>query len=117
MDPIGPGMSASLSGLAAARQRVARSAHNVANVNTERFEARREVQVEAPHGGVRSVGSRPTGDVAPVALRDGVEVTLSNTSVASETVQRIQGIQAYRANLSAMRAQDEAMQSLLERRG
>ena len=48
------GLASSLSGLAAAQTKLATSAHNVANANTDGFKKHRVVLEEGSQGGVRA---------------------------------------------------------------
>ena len=111
---ISSASSTALSALRVHGARQSQSAHNVANVNTDGFEARREAPTEArrPPG----VESRnvPTNAPAPVAVRDGAQVALSNTEIGGETVERISAAHAFKANLAVIRAEDEKLGSLLD---
>jgi len=110
---IGKASSIALSGLQVASARQARSAHNVANVHTEGFQAQREVATEAtPPPGVRSQAT-PTVHRAPVGYAAGREIIGSNTDLSTETVERISALHAFKANLAVVRSEDEMQQALL----
>jgi flagellar basal body rod protein FlgG len=99
------------SGLLAASARVEQSANNVANLNTDNFKARRVVTREEPESGV-SYRSVPTQAAAPSYSRDGRLVVGSNTDVVEETVEQIGAVNAFKANLAVLRADNEMQKSL-----
>ncbi|NOY92790.1 MAG: flagellar basal body rod protein [Deltaproteobacteria bacterium] len=100
-------------GLAVESRRMAVSADAVANVNTDGYRAKEVVAEERAEGGVGSSVREQPGE-SPVAERDGARVFLSNTSVARETVTRIQASRAFQANLAVIRTSDQMTQSLLD---
>lgn len=100
-------------GLAAAGARVGRSAHNVANVNTDGFRAERVVTEEVREGGVTYTAT-PVETPAPTYDRDGREVTGSNTDVAQETVEQIGAANAFKANLAVIETDAEMQKTLID---
>ncbi len=109
IDPYGISNSA----MALQAQRLAVSAHNVANLNTEGFEASQVVASEAAGGGVTG-RITPTGEPAPLLSRDGVAVALSNTSLVGETVNRVSALRAYQANAAVFRTAQEMDREALD---
>jgi flagellar basal body rod protein FlgG len=95
-----------------ATARLARSAYNVANVNTPGFVSQREVQREAPSGGVTSQPS-PMGASYSVHNYQGQTVG-SNTDLAFEAIEQINAVHAFRANVAMLQADDERYGSLLD---
>ena len=105
--------SIALSAMSYASSRLARSAHNVANVNTEGFQASRVVAREVTNGGV-------TGTVQPTytsagTLSDGGESALgSSTDLISETVDQISAIHQFKASVALLKTDQEMMKSVLD---
>ncbi len=111
---------ATLSSLAAQVRSLAVSAANVANMRSADYVPQRVVQTSGPAGGVRGEAapiSPPSILVYdprnPAADQDGL-VALPNVSLEEEFVVQIQAKLAYKANLAALKAQDEALGDLLD---
>lgn len=102
-----------LSGLLHQSRRLEVSAHNVANVATEGFQASRAIGEELPSGGV-ATRITPTDDSSPLLLADGELITGSNTDLVAEVVTQISARAAYGANLAALEASWEAQETLLD---
>lgn len=113
------------SGMAVATARMARSAYNVANVNTPRFQPAREVTQEGPvASGPRSTTAAPTaaqtspqtsaqlGESFSVHNFQGQTVG-GNTDLAFEAIEQINAVHAFRANVAMLQADDERYGSLL----
>ena len=105
--------SIALSGLRFASTRLARSAQNVANVNTNGYEAQREVAREQPNGGVAGT-TEPTYAPHPTYDLSGEEVLGSNTDLVSETVEQLGAAQQFKASLALLRTDQELTKSLLD---
>lgn len=101
------------SGLLAAGARMGRSAHNVANVNTEGFKAERVVTKDAAKGGVVYT-AQPTDAPAATYDRDGRQTTESNTDVAAEAVEQIGASNAFAANLAVIKTDAEMQKTLID---
>jgi flagellar hook protein FlgE len=105
-----------MSGMAVATARMARSAYNVANVNTPRFQAVREVTQEGPiAAGPRSAPAQPSaqfGESFSVHNFQGQTVG-GNTDLAFEAIDQINAVHAFRANVAMLQADDERYGSLL----
>jgi flagellar basal body rod protein FlgG len=109
------GVSAmAMSGMSVATARLARSAYNVANLNTPGFVAAREIPQEAPEGGVRSYPT-PLGESFRAHNYQG-QSEGSNTDLTLETIEQISAVQAFRANVAMLQADDERQGSLLDLR-
>jgi flagellar basal-body rod protein FlgC len=111
---------ATLSSLAAQVHSLADSAANIANMRSVDYVPQRVVQTSGPAGGVRSEAAPilpPSIFVYdprnPAADQDGL-VALPNVSLEEEFVVQIQAKAAYKANLAALKAQDEALGDLLD---
>ena len=89
------------SGIKAATQGLAASAHNVANLATAGFRPQQAVQAEQPGGGV-------TASVAPTG-QDG-------TDLAAETVRRMTLVYAFKANLRSIEVETEMSRALIDAR-
>ena len=113
---INSGLSASLSGLAAASTEVEAAAYNVANVNTEGFKAIRVVEVSAgtEGSGVTRRVERTTTP-GPVALDESRGlVEQSNVDIADEAVRRVAASRAYEANVTVAEAISDMDGALLK---
>lgn len=100
------------SGLRVANARVARSAHNLANVNTDGFKAERVIARDQNPGVTYS--SVPTEAPAPLYDRDGTMVEGSNTDVANEMVEQMGAANAFKANLAVIKTDAEMQDALLD---
>ena len=101
------------SALTFASTRLAQSAHNVANVNTDGFQADRTVGREVKNGGV-SATTVPTYGPAPTYERDGEQVVGSNTELVSETVDQIGALHHFQAAIALLKTDQEMTRSLLD---
>lgn len=100
------------SGMSLADKRLGVSAHNVANMNTDGFEASMVHARTSETGGVQGIVA-PTGAPHPIWPQGGELVTGSNTDLLTETVNRIAAVAAYRANAAVFRIQDDLMETML----
>jgi flagellar basal body rod protein FlgG len=110
---MNPVSSIALSSMSVASARLARSAHNVANVNTDGYEAERSVVREAPNGGVTS-SSEPTHAAHPTFERGADEVLGSNTDLISEQVEQLGAMQQFKASIALLKTDQEMTQSVLD---
>ena len=111
---ISPALDIAQSGLAAARERLAVSASNVANVSTEGFRASRVTTQPTAGGGV-STRVADTGTPNPVTTdADGRLATLSNTDVTTEAIEQLPAKHAFYANLAVVRTADEMTRTLID---
>lgn len=101
------GQSASV-GLAMASARFARSAYNVANVNTENFKPRSVGAVEPPRPDTsEQARSAAFADASAKAVPYHGESYVSSTDLTSEAVQQVSAVNAFRANVAMLRAEDD----------
>src|SRR5687767_9365461 len=110
--------------MAMASARFARSAYNVANVNTPNFKARPvdavqpsrpETSDQAKSAAMASSYAEPFVARAPEgALRYQGEMAVSTTDLTSETIQQVSAVNAFKANLAMLRADDERTRRLLD---
>ncbi|HET6337485.1 MAG TPA: flagellar basal body rod C-terminal domain-containing protein [Polyangiales bacterium] len=110
---MNPVSSIALSSMSFASARLTRSAENVANVNTNGFEAQRQVAREALNGGVTST-TEPTYAPAPTFERGAEEVLGSNTDLISETVEQLGAMQQFKASIALLKTDQEMQKSLLD---
>jgi flagellar basal body rod protein FlgG len=110
---MNPVSSIALSSMSVASARLARSAHNVANVNTDGYEAERSVVREARNGGVTS-SSEPTHAQHPTFERGADEVLGSNTDLISEQVEQLGAVQQFKASIALLKTDQEMTQSVLD---
>ena len=102
------------SGLRVEARRLEQSAANVANVNTDGYEARRVESRSRPNGGVTAaVYSRhglpasPDGNATPVP---------STTDLADERVTQLSSLRAFQANIAVLRTADAMLGELVDRK-
>ena len=113
------GLHISLSGMMAAQRLNEITAHNVANVLTPGFHARRAEIVEAPGGGAQ-IGSvqedtrpgPPVIDPLPGSPTEG-----SNVDLTTELTRQLLGTRMFEANAALVRAQNGLLDDLLDLRG
>lgn len=102
-----------LSGLLHQSRRLHASAHNVANIQTDGYQASRVVGEERADGGVTSrlipIHDPPHLRMDDIELRTG-----SNTDPAAEAVTQISARAAYDANLATLETSQEAEEALLD---
>lgn len=120
-------LAASLSALDAYALSQQVTANNVANMNTEGFNASRVTMEDvANQGGVRVQEVRETSDAPPLVpsqrllevqgqvVQEQAYVEGSNTDVAREMVNLTVNQRAYEANAAVIRAQDELIGTVLD---
>ena len=120
----GAGMGAAASALRANAFRVAVSANNVANINTDGFQASGVSTVDAGYVGGIGRGTRVEatfrdtrpGAPVPAPVPGLPPAASSNTELAPEMTGQMAASLAYRANLAAFRAGDEMLRTLLDMR-
>ena len=105
------------SGMLNAQRRLEIGAHNVANIDTPGFQAARALSVELPGGGVATRSDTPGAPErvefpSMPAFPGGLP--RSNVNLATEQVNSILNREAFRANVNALRAQDEIIGELLD---
>ncbi len=103
-----------LSSMRAHQRRLAVSAHNTANLQTDAFERQRITARERPTGGVQT--HLDTVELSPEArqLARTVGGAQNNVDLAAETVERIASREGFKSNARTLRTQDRLMVSLLD---
>jgi flagellar basal body rod protein FlgG len=90
------------------------SAHNLANVNTEGFQAQQITQSTGPGGEGLQAHVSPTQAPAPVILRDGQLRVQSNTDMTREAVTHMSAAAAFKSNMGVMQVQDSLTEAILD---
>ena len=105
--------SVAQSALEAAATRLAVSAHNVANINTEGYEAK-DVAVEDVQsgGGISQVVAMETQ--VPVGIRQDDLLASAATDVVRETINRVRAVVAYRANAEVFRTATDVSTAIID---
>jgi len=96
-----------------ASRRLAVSAHNVANINTEGFQAMDVVAEQVEIGGVTSEVV-PTAHQVPVTMRQEDLLAATGTDVVRETINRVRAVIAYRANAEVVQTASEVSSAILD---
>ena len=104
-------MGVAQSGMTAAGRRLNVTANNVANLNTDGFVAGTVVNQGVRDGGVIS-SVAPLQTEAPVILRDNELVSASNTDLVRETINRVEAVNAYKANAAVFKTAAETVETL-----
>ena len=107
---MSPVLSIAASGLQHESNRLAVTANNVANLQTDGFAPRRVLGVEAPGGGVQSVVSLQ----ASLAGLDG-NLGVNNIDLVAESVSMITSVRAFEANAAVIRTEHKMVGSFLDR--
>lgn len=107
-------LNTSLSAIYASIELMNVSAHNTANINTDGFEKINATLNEGKNGGVVvTIGeNEQTGPAYQVQTTS--EPQPSNTDIAEETVDQITAENLLKANLEAIKTEDEMVESLLD---
>ncbi len=115
-----PRIASSLSGLIAQERKVATTAHNVANVDTDGFKKSRLLLEEGPRGGV-STRSETVNSPGPLAVEQTAAgerlVEQSNVDLAEEMPSLVLARRAYQANVKVVQTEDEMLGALLDIKG
>jgi flagellar hook protein FlgE len=106
-----------VSALSAFGKKMAVTANNVANVESEEFKKSRAVMTEGPQQTVAVEINKvdtPGAIVSEIENGELTERELSNVDLAEEIPQTIIAQRGYEANLKTMQTQDEMMESLID---
>ena len=110
-------VSSSLSALNAFGEKMAVTANNVANVETEEFKKSRAVMVEGSNGEVE-VNVEKVDEPGPTRteIEEGqmVEKEMSNVDLAEEIPQTMIAQRGYEANLATVKTEDEMVGTLID---
>jgi flagellar hook protein FlgE len=104
------GMSIAQSGMSTEMNRLAVSANNVANVNTDNYEAGRINQSSRDSGGVKVTGvsRQPSETPSPPDPKP------SNVDLSEEMVNQITARTGFSMNVKSLKTENEMMGSLLD---
>jgi flagellar basal body rod protein FlgG len=108
-----PGISASLSGLSAFARKLAANARNIANCNTDGFK-KSEATIGEDKNGFPEVTLWQSDSPGAVIEEAGVMRETSNVDLIEEFPQMIIAQRGYEANIKALKAQDEVLESTLD---
>ena len=104
----------SVSGITASLTRQEASANNVANLSTEGYKKDTVIQSEGSTGGVVVHIEKSTIPGSKLPEPDGTVVEGSNVNLAEEAVNQIIAKTELGANVAALKASQEAEQSLID---
>lgn len=104
------GMNASIAGMNTAARRLAISANNVANIQTDGFRAQRAISGETTGGGVEIVEIQDT----PANSEASGDVPRSNVDLTTEMTNQIIDRNTYEANAKMFKAQNDTIGTLLD---
>ncbi len=110
-------ISSSLSALTAARKKMAVTANNVANVNTDEFKKSRVSLSEGSNGGVTAtVDVVDTPGIPKETIQNDrlVQTESSNVDLAEELTEMIPTKSLYGANLKTLKTQDDMLGALID---
>ncbi len=106
--------SSALAALGAAGTKMANSAHNVANSNTDGYKKSRVVLQEDATGGVSANVGKVPATSQPVEMQPNTNlVEHSNVEYGEEIVDQMTASNLYKANLKTFEAVDEMLESAL----
>lgn len=110
------GISASLSGMANALQRLGLTAQNIANQQTPGYQALRAENAEVASGGVAisAITRDPRPGVPQLDASGAPTIEGSNVDPVTEQVNLLLNRRQFEANLSSLRAQNDTLGELLD---
>ena len=106
----------SLSGMSHASTLLSATANNGANLVSEGYQAKRVAATDVAGGGVRSQMSVDTTPGPILLSQEGTFSQASNVDLERETVSLLTSTHLYAANLAVLRAEDEAVGTLLDQK-
>jgi flagellar basal-body rod protein FlgC len=109
-------MTSSISGIKALSTKLAVTANNIANIETDGFKKSRAVLEEAVPDGVTVTIERvdTPGSLLPTDDGSGQTRETSNVALGEEMINLITTHRAYEANLQPIKTWDEMMESVLD---
>ncbi len=107
-------LHSSLSGIHAASDIMAVSAHNVANVNTDEFKSQTAMAEEVEWGSVQVTIGRNESPGGSYDRGDGTLAEFSNVDIPREVVGQISARHLFSANIQTLKTADEMIGSLLD---
>ncbi|MCP4116793.1 MAG: hypothetical protein GY737_15545 [Desulfobacteraceae bacterium] len=114
---MGLSVNSSASALKALGTKMAVSANNVANVNSDDFKKSRALVTEGDNGGVKVDISKVATEgplVTETFNNEKVQRELSNTDIAEEFTQQIFTQYGFEANTKTIRTQDEMLGTVID---
>jgi flagellar hook protein FlgE len=111
-----PPLNATVSALDAFGQKLGVTAGNIANVNTDGYKKNRAIFQEGPYGAVEVTVPRDETGSPLGRPEEGAQAaqTASNVALEEEFPELITSVYGFKANLKALKAQDEMVGSLLD---
>ena len=106
-------INTALSGLNAATRRLAVSAENTANQQTENYRAQKLEQEALDSGGVRTNVVEKNPATITAVNTEGETVELPNVSLEEEVAQQVISTYTYKANLRTIQVAQDLQESLL----
>ena len=106
------GIASSLSALSVFGKQLGNGAHNVANCNTDGYK-KADARITESKAGLPEVTFVHCDSLGTHMQEDGVMTETSNVDLAAELPQMMISQRGYEANLKALKAQDEVLDSVL----
>lgn len=102
------------SGIKANHTQLATSAHNTANINTDRFSKQKTIQQARQQGGVSSRVDTVSLSSEAKSLAKNLDGPQNNVNLAEETVHQIQSTTHFKQNAQVVRKQDDMQKVLID---
>lgn len=111
-----PSLNATVSALHAFEQKLGVTAANIANVNTDGYKKYRAIFQEGQSGAVEVTAQRDETGIPRGRPEEGEPLapTASNVALEVELPELITSVYGFKANLKALKAQDEMLGHLLD---
>jgi flagellar hook protein FlgE len=111
-----PPLNATVSALHAFEQKLGVTAENIANVNTDGYKKCKAIFQEEQYGAVEVTASRDETGIPLGRPKEGEPPaqTASNVALEEELPELITSVYGLKANLKALKAQDEILGNLLD---
>jgi flagellar basal-body rod protein FlgC len=113
---VGHATSSAASGLRVQTARLAQSAANVANVNTDGYEATTVDSVSRLGAGASASTASTYGPFATPIAQDSQAVPASDTDLAAETVTQLSSLRAFQANVAVLQTANVMVGDLVDQR-
>jgi flagellar basal body rod protein FlgG len=110
---LGSALASASSGMRVQTQRLAQSAANVANVNTDGYPAQTD-SMSVQRAGQREAAPAAYNRFAMPVSQAASQTIPSGTDLVSETLTQISSEHAFRANVAVLRASDAMLGDLLD---
>ena len=111
-----PALNATVSALHAFEQKLGVTAGNIANVNTDGYKKYRAIFQEGQSGTVEAAALRDETGIPLGRLEESEQLarTASNVALEEEFPELITSVYGFKANLKALKAQNEMLGHLLD---